>query len=93
MKMGDVEKGATFEIILKANPHSGYLWYYEGTGGQRSYSLVTEEMQPLPRYSGTKQHFYFKADSVGLDTIPFVYKRIWEDAPYATFEMVIKVIT
>jgi len=84
----DITLGEQFEIILKSNPHNGYMWYYVGDEKiHAAFALLGEEMQPMPRYAGTRQHFFFRADVTGENTITFVYKRNWETKSYATFTM------
>lgn len=82
----EITVGTYFEIILKSNPHNGYMWYVsDERENDDGVSFVKQDMQPLPRYSGTRQHFIFYANNSGYYTIPFVYKRSWEVEPYATF--------
>lgn len=79
------EKGSEFDIKLKANPQNGYLWKvneFVDVEGSSILVFVKETTEPLPKYSGCYQHFYFKGDNVGKSRIHMVYKRSWEDSFY-----------
>jgi len=80
-----------FEIVLKSNPQNGYMWYYQDDEPEKV-GLIKQTMQPLPRYSGTRQHFLFQPHARGETKLSFVYKRSWEKIPYATFGCMINIV-
>lgn len=88
----DVQNGSTFTVVLKANPHNGYLWYIDNEVQTAGIVLEAEKMEPLQTYSGTRQHFSFVAKDVGDYMISFTYKRSWEETSYATLNILIHVI-
>lgn len=70
-----------FTITLKANTQNGYLWYTEDFDKDKV-KLIEQIKEPLPMYSGCKQHFKFQSLESGITNISFIYKRSWETNPY-----------
>lgn len=87
-----VRNGTEFYIDLKANPQSGYLWYLGGVSPPHDVVLMEEEKEALENYKGCLQRFHFITKKVGIYTIHFVYKRVWEDIPLRTQEVIINVV-
>jgi predicted secreted protein len=75
------------EIALKSNPQNGFMWYLDGNSS--IVSFLDQQIEPLPRYRGSIQHFFFDVVSTGDDDIRFVYKRSWEKFPYAIKHIVV----
>jgi predicted secreted protein len=72
----------SFNINLKANPQNGYLWYVDNI----SNNIISESnytIETLPMYRGAIQQFSFKSIIPGTCQIQFIYKRSWENIPYA----------
>jgi predicted secreted protein len=86
-----IAKGNIFEIVLKSNVHGGYLWYCDNTH-EKECPLIKDYSEPLPRYSGTKQHFLFKAQRPGNTKLHFHYKRSWESEEYAQVDLIIQIV-
>lgn len=79
------EKGTQFSIKLRSNPQNGYLWKVDNfidVEGSNILVFDKETTEPLPKYSGCYQHFFFKGDNIGKSKIHMVYKRSWEDNFY-----------
>lgn len=89
VKNENVSVDETFEVILKGNPQNGYMWY--ANTDKDVLSSMGETMEPLPRYTGTRQHFLFKPLREGEATIEFVYKRSWEDTIHTSVVMDISI--
>lgn len=83
MELLKAQKNSNFEIVLKSNPHNGYLWYLSTDPlNTKIVTFIEEIKKPLPNYMGCKQHFNFLTRGVGNQELLFIYKRSWEDTNY-----------
>ena len=78
-----VPSASFHEISLRANPQNGYLWYLDKTV-TNGLSFSHDTMEPLSKYRGTIQHFFFDNVDPGNYMIKLLYKRSWEKNPYST---------
>lgn len=71
-----------FELVLRSNPQNGYLWYPPDLKDDDIIILLKEIKEPLPKYTGCKQHFFFRSIKQGEKTFEFIYRRSWEEDAY-----------
>lgn len=76
-----VKKGATFSIVLPANPSTGYVW--ELTFNSTYIQLVDRNYEPYNETGllgeGGEETFQFLAVASGKTEITFVYTKPGED--------------
>jgi inhibitor of cysteine peptidase len=93
-----VEQNKTFEISLRENGSTGYLWYYDifdfstlNLYAEENMHYTSSELVGSP----IQKVWYFEALEPGTYTLRFEYKRSWEQgvAPIQIVECTINVIS
>lgn len=77
-----VKAGKEFQVTMKANPTTGYLWRWANKGVAAADSVshsfkVDEGGKPMCGRGGTDT-WTFKAKEEGADSVVFFYVRPWE---------------
>jgi len=74
-----VRAGDTYELLLDANPTTGYRWFVEFD--ERFLELVEQRYEPGwgGVGAGGKEVFVFRGLTEGIAEVVFTYKRPWED--------------
>lgn len=79
--------GETLKFVVADNPSTGYSWKLrhtlEYTEATSSYAPNKTEGYLIVGTGGTRT-FYFKAQTVGNETIHLIYTRSWEPENVAT---------
>jgi inhibitor of cysteine peptidase len=85
-----VPVGQTFEICLGENPTTGYRWRRDAEGAP-VVALIgdTFEAGGGPPGAGGVHRWLFRAETTGVATIAFSYRRPWDknEAPARTFAL------
>ena len=87
-KILQIKQGDTFEILLKENPTTGYIWQtfpwdLENAGLAKVLKVRSSKYEPDPKAKGAVGHggtriFQFQVIGEGTGKINFYYGRSWE---------------
>jgi len=90
-----VKPGQTFNISLKSNPSTGYMWQIQNPIDKTKLVIINKIFSPGKKNlagSPGKEVWKFKALKKGTIFIEFAYKRSWENqiAKRETYAVAIK---
>lgn len=86
-----VHLNKVFKVSLPITTGTGYKWQHEESNAFEFLGSITNLNSETPGAKAT-QILTFRAKSLGLFTMPFVLKRIWETSYEKRLEKTVSVI-
>src|SRR5437868_807099 len=80
-KTSPLEKGARIDLVLKANPTTGYRWQIVRNNPEQLKLLgksTFDRPKAAPPGAGGTQTFHFQAEEPGASELELVYRRPFE---------------